>query len=71
MLTSSTSTIKMNSKKPPLGLRPRYIAEEMRIREIEDAVARYKNADKVVPSEWVDELLELRDSVRKHNGKRN
>lgn len=61
----------MNSKKPPLGLRPRYIAEEMRIREIEDAVARYKNADKVVPSEWVDELLELRDSVRKHNGKRN
>lgn len=61
----------MNSKKPPLGLRPRYIAEEMRIREIEDAVARYKNADKIVPSEWVDELLELRDSVRKHNGKRN
>lgn len=41
--------------KPPLGLRPRFIALEERIREINEAIDRYKQAEMTIPSEWLDE----------------
>lgn len=43
--------------KPPLGCRPRWIAEEMRLIEVASAVSRYMDAGKPVPPEWVDELI--------------
>ncbi|WP_449600328.1 hypothetical protein [Paenibacillus sp. Marseille-Q9583] len=47
------------SAKPPLGLRPRYIAELQREVEIVDAVKRYMDAGYPVPTEWMAEYNEL------------
>lgn len=46
-------------EKPPLGLRPKYIADAMRAREILEAIDRYISAHKPVPAEWIDELRTL------------
>jgi hypothetical protein len=45
--------------KPPLGLRPRRIMRSQRISEIIDAMARYREALKEIPPEWIEELQEL------------
>jgi hypothetical protein len=45
-------------KKPPLGLRPRFIWESQRITEIEEAMIRYYEAGIQPPLEWAEELSE-------------
>jgi hypothetical protein len=45
--------------KPPLGLRPQYVAELQRVQEICDAIIRYKEAAQVVPGKWIEELARL------------
>jgi len=47
--------LKQAPVKPPLGLRPRFIALEERIREINEAIDRYREAEITIPSEWLDE----------------
>jgi len=47
-------------KKPPIGIKPRYIHNEERRIEIESAIQRYYNADLLVPKEWYEELNELK-----------
>ena len=48
--------------KPPVGLRPKEIAEKMfnseRIKEIIEAMSRYQKADKPIPETWSRELKE-------------
>ena len=44
--------------KPPLGLVPRFIRDEARVKEILEAIGRYNEAGKPVPQEWLDELNE-------------
>lgn len=50
---------KQESSKPPLGLKPKYVHDELRIREIQDAIERYNAVNKEVPKEWEDELNNL------------
>ena len=45
-------------EKSPVGLRPRFIVVEERIREIQEALQRYVSANKAVPAEWLVELNE-------------
>jgi hypothetical protein len=45
--------------KPPIGLRPKYIAVSSRIKEIHEAMLRYIDADYVIPDEWLLEYMEL------------
>jgi len=45
--------------KPPLGVRPRSIAEWQRALEITDGMKRYNAAGIHIPKEWIDELSEL------------
>ena len=45
--------------KPPLGLMPKCIWDLQRKQDIEAAVKRYKDADKPIPWEWVQEYAEL------------
>jgi hypothetical protein len=45
--------------RPPLGLRPKHIADACRAREVLEAIDRYMAAGKPVPAEWVDELKAL------------
>ena len=40
---------------PPLGLKPRWLAEEQRLAEVELAILRYREAGKSVPTEWMEE----------------
>lgn len=46
-------------EKPPLGLRPKFIIDGQRRREIKGAIERYRAAKKLVPVEWIEELETL------------
>lgn len=46
---------------PPLGLKPKYIHDKARVKEILDAMERYSYQRFPVPIEWVEELKELID----------
>jgi hypothetical protein len=45
--------------KPPPGLTPRFIADEERLREVADAINRYREDGRKVPFQWLDEYDEL------------
>jgi hypothetical protein len=45
--------------KPPLGLIPKVMWDKQRQRDIEDAIERYRLADKAIPVEWVQEYMGL------------
>jgi hypothetical protein len=47
------------SKRPPLGLTPKYIRNSQRIEEIHKAIIRYTEAHYVIPIEWIEEYNEL------------
>ncbi|WP_250538802.1 MULTISPECIES: hypothetical protein [unclassified Caballeronia] len=46
-------------RKPPLGLVPKYIHDERRLKEILGAIERYSEAQLLIPVEWVTELAGL------------
>jgi hypothetical protein len=46
-------------KRPPLGLKPKFLVQEQRIKEIEAAVIRYFEAYHVIPIEWIEEYNEI------------
>ena len=45
--------------KPPIGLMPKYIWQEKRYKDICEAIKRYKNVNKKIPKEWIEEYIEL------------
>lgn len=52
-------------EKPPLGLRPRFIVDELRMQEIEAAMRRYLEAGYQVPPDWMTEYVELYNRNKK------
>lgn len=56
--------------KPPLGLRPRYIADAARMTEVRGVIMRYVGAGILLPAEWIAEYNELaaRLSARREGG---
>jgi len=42
--------------KPPVGLIPLYIWDDMRYTDILAAIERYKEANIEIPDEWLDEM---------------
>jgi hypothetical protein len=48
-----------NAVKPPPGLTPRFIADEARLREVADAINRYREAGMRVPFKWLFEYHQL------------
>jgi hypothetical protein len=44
---------------PPIGIMPRYIWDEIRLRELAAAISRYAAAYRPVPAEWIEEYNEL------------
>lgn len=55
----SSSTEASETPQPPLGIMPRKIWEEKRIKKLMLAILRYLDADKELRDEWVSELNEL------------
>ena len=45
--------------KPPLGIKPRWVLDKEREKEIMEAIGRYVKAGVQVPKEWVKELADL------------
>jgi len=54
----------MNTK-PPIGLMPRWLHDEIRAEEIQEAIRRYRVADYPIPIEWVEELKDLYERYHK------
>ena len=50
---------RLSDIKPPLGLRPRRVADHARYIEICEAISRYYNAGEQIPVEWIEEYNEL------------
>lgn len=47
--------------KPPIGVRPRYIADEQRKEELISAILRYQDhpLNMCIPVEWIEEYNEI------------
>ncbi|WP_038692892.1 hypothetical protein [Paenibacillus stellifer] len=50
--------------KPPIGLRPRFVWEYERIKEISAAIRRCASANHNIPTDWIEEYNELIDRQR-------
>ena len=46
-------------EKPPLGLKPRWIHDSERAKEILDAIERRTDANMSIPKNWINELQDL------------
>lgn len=46
-------------KAPPLGVKPRAIAEQERVSDIFQAILRYMTEGCCIPREWLDELMDI------------
>jgi hypothetical protein len=44
---------------PPLGLRERWVVDELRLQEIHEAVFRFFQAGQAIPGKWLDEYKEI------------
>lgn len=44
---------------PPLGIRPRFVADSQRINEITEGINRYLKVRHPIPLEWIEEYNEL------------
>lgn len=53
-------------EKPPIGLKPRWMAESDRAQEIVNAITRYNDAKKEVPRDWLEELEEVNKWLEDH-----
>ena len=51
--------------KPPIGITPRWLLDEERAIEIEQAIARYNEANYSIPFEWIKELNEVYERLNK------
>lgn len=58
------------SKIPPLGVRPRFVVDEDRIRELEAGIGRFLEAKWPIPIGVVNEYNELVDKLETEGEKR-
>jgi len=49
-----------NTKAPPIGIMPRYVHDQSRFKELDDAILRYLTAGLDPDEEWIKERDELR-----------
>ena len=51
------------SKKPPLGVRPRFLLDEDRINELKEAIVRYLTANWPIPDTIISEYNYLTEKL--------
>lgn len=59
MNAEKPQTPKPTPEKPPLSLRPRFVKDSERQKEIQEAMNRYISANMPIPPEWWEELNEI------------
>ncbi|WP_312107590.1 hypothetical protein [Lachnoclostridium sp.] len=52
--------------KPPLGIKPKWLHNQIRLNDIIKAIRRYINAGLEIPIEWVEEYNDLNIKYRHH-----
>jgi len=57
--------LKENNQKPPLGIMPRYIWDESRLIQLEQAIERRIWKVNTIPIEWIEERNELIERLNK------
>lgn len=64
-------TINMLKKtlKPPLGVKPKFIWDEERIKELKGAILRYIDSNWPIPLEFVEEYNDLTETMEIENDK--
>jgi hypothetical protein len=50
--------------KPPLGLMPKKLFLEQRFENIKEAIERYVKANMEIPTEWLDEYVEIQEYLK-------
>jgi len=55
---------KARAERPPLGLTPKRVHDQIRQVEILEAMYRYSSAGKVIPPEWIIELGDVSFCLR-------
>nr|BDD48131.1 hypothetical protein 47 [Balneolaceae bacterium] len=54
--------------KPPIGITPRFLWIEDRLKELNQAIDRYAEADKDIPAKWIRERNELINKLVNREG---
>lgn len=57
------------TKKPPIGVMPKYLHDEKRLKELSIAIRRYALAGKFIPLEWVYEHNQLIEETKNPSDK--
>lgn len=50
--------------KPPIGIKPKHIHDEERIRDLSSAAVRYLQARFPIPMEWIEEYNQLLEVIK-------
>lgn len=45
--------------KPPLGIKPKWLCDELRLNEIKEGINRYLSTSCPIPIEWIKEYNEI------------
>jgi hypothetical protein len=45
--------------KPPLGVPPKWLRQEQRLAELNEAVVRYRQEALPIPNDWLEEIRDL------------
>lgn len=51
--------------KPPLGIMPKWLWEEVRLKELKEAIERYTNEYLPINVKWVNEYNELIQTIQR------
>ena len=62
--------MKDETKRPPLGLVPKWVRDKERFAEVCEAISRYYNEEYVIPISWVEEYNELVIKIKNHDKKK-
>lgn len=57
--------MKSELKQPPIGIIPLFIHNEKRLKALNEAISRYKDAECKIPDEWLTEKSELEEYINK------
>lgn len=52
--------------RPPIGLKPLWLVKEQRLRDIQQAISRFNEANYAIPEEWQIEIKELTEWLNKY-----
>jgi hypothetical protein len=53
-----------HTMRPPIGIKPKWLADEQRFKELGECIERYKNAGVEPMKEWLEEFENLKNNLK-------